>query len=562
MRAAAGSGTRLAAGLAGLAATGAAASLRQVLAAGGDGLYAGISRFELLSWLAVYALLFPGLGLLAWALEPLWPHRDRPGGGPPAARRLARQTALVLGLAALFWVAEYRGLRWYLLDDRPATAADGALAFGGRLWAAGELSSPAFEPAFGFTTTGLVRRGDRLFPAVAPGALLVAAAAAASGFGPLLFALLAAGSGAALALACGRHAGWPGVATAALLWTVSPMVLLLGMGGSGELVGRSFLALAWAAWLVLAADPEPPGEGTERRRLALAAGLGIFAALAILSRPVEALCLLLPVFAHLARCARRAELLLAGGLAAAGIAALIGYAQATGVSPWPAGKAAASLGERFAASGSLMLVLVFYFAGPPALALLALAFRRGGELVLAASAALLLLLAKPLWLGKAGAALAPTAEAAAALPLLVLATLGVGELRRRLAAAGLSPRPFAAFGLAAAAASLALASYPLAALGDRAALLRALAAPTAGIEPSIVLVEPAPALWRLRPDLGLKGSWRGELPHPDPFLRGRVIFADAAKADPQLLARAFPRRQLHLLRAVGGAELYRLERLR
>lgn len=546
---------RPAAGLAGLLAAAASLSLRQDLAAGGDGLYPGISRFELLSWLGVYGLLLPGLLLLGWALAPLLPRR-----GPPAGKGAA---ALLLVLVALGWAAELRFLRWYLLDDRPATLAEGALGFGGRLWAAGRLSAPAFDPAFGFTTAGLERRGQELFPGEAPGALLAAAAASASGLGPLLFALLAAGSGLALALACGRLDGLAGQLVAALLWTLSPMVLLLGIVPGGDLVGRSYLAFAWACWLALAAGPVPP----PGRRLGLAAGLGGFAALALATRPAEASCLLLPVFVHLGWLAkdraRRAELPLAGLLAAAGLAAGMFYSRAIGGAFWPAGQPATA-GAALAASGSLALLLIFNFAGPLLLPLIGLAFRRGGEVVLAASCALLLLLLRPLALGSAAVqtASSPAADAAAALPLLVLAVAGVAELRRHLAAGGLPARPWAAAGLAASLALPVLASQPLAALGQRSALLRALEAPAAGLEPAIVLVEPVQALWRLRPDLAIAGAWRGELPHPDPFLRDRVIFASGADADPQKLLRAFPRRRLYALRASGGGEPFRLERLR
>lgn len=547
---------RLAAGLAGILAAAAAFSLRQVLAAGGDGLYAGISRFEVLSWLGTYLLLLPGLLLLAWALAPSLPSAR---GGRPTERRV---WVTLLVLIASCWVLEYRALRWYFADDRPATPAESALLFGARLWAAGELSVPAFERSFGFAEEGIVRRGERVYPRETPGALLVAATAEASGLGPLLFALLAAGSGLALALSCVHLDGRPGQGVAVFLWSVSPMVLLLGSGTGGELVGRSFLAFAWAAWLALAADPPL------RHRLALALLLGLAAALAILSRPVDAACLLLPVWVHLLWLARergrRTEPILAAAFAASGIAGGVFYAQATGGLFWPdvaAGAPAAAL----AASASLALLLICQFAGPLLLPLLGLALSRGGEAARAAASALLLLLARPLLFGAAAVqtSLTPAASGAATVPLLVLAVVGIAELRRRLLAGGLSLRPWAFAGAAAGAALLVLVSYPLAAIGARSDLLRALEAPAAAIEaPAIVVVEPAPALWRLRPDLGLNGVWRGEVPHPDPFLRDRVVFARGEYADLAVLSRVFPRRQLYFLRATGGQELYRLERLR
>jgi hypothetical protein len=604
----------IAAAGAGALAVAASFSLENATAAGGGGLYPGITRFELLLWLAHFALAMPGLALFAWGLAPLLPRGE--------ARM---RVGLVMGLAllAVLWVAEARFLRWYWLDDRPATTEEGALSFGGTAWAQGSPAVPPFDPLFGFNMQGLERRGSLLWPKETPGALVVAAAAAKTGLGHLLFATIAAAAGACLVAACGKIDGKPGQVAAALLWTCSPMILLLGLSSSGELLSRSFLAVAYAAWLALQAG--------ERRKWA-AVGLGTAAALAFATRPVDAVCLLLPMAVHLGWLAGtppgcgsgkeaahppvvasedgrnhrllsgtppgcgfrngelegrspsknngsppspsaergaggRGPLFLAGGLAALGPLGLLLYARLAGVpflSFFGDAGGGADLGLRLAyGSGSLALLLVVFFAGPVLLPLVALAFWRGGAVVQVAAGGLLLLLLRPLLLfgDERQHVLGPEPGGAAALPLLLLAVAGLAELRRRLAAGGFAARPWAAAGVGWLAGLLLLASFQGSALAGRAELLERLELPLAGLQGAIVLVEPAKALWVRHPEVAMARRWGGELPHPDPFLRDPVIFADQGAADPNRLRRAFPRRELYLLRASAGPELYRLEKL-
>jgi hypothetical protein len=643
----------IAAAGAGALAVAASFSLENAAAAAGGGLYPGITRFELLLWLAHFALALPGLALLAWGLAPLWPRTEG---------RIRIGLFWGLALLAALWVAEARFLRWHWLDDRPATTEEGALAFGGKAWAQGSPAVPPFDPLFGFTMSGLERRGNLLWPKETPGALMVAAAAAKTGLGHLLFAMIAAAAGACLVAACGKIDGKPGQVAAALLWSCSPMVLLLGLSSSAELLGRTFLAFAYAAWLALQA-----GEAGRQKWPAI--GLGIAAALAFATRPVEALCLLVPVAFHLGWRAwkgstdhenvgkagdrpdrhpgegrgpvpspdpdpeadgdwapafagvtiggrfrvqsaqptapfpeqrnplprpgngelegrspsknigsppspsaewgagGRGPLFLAGGLAALGPLGLFLYARIAGdsfLSFFGDAGGAADLGLRLAyGSGSLALLLVVFFAGPVLLPLAALAFARGGAVVLVAAGGLLLLLLRPLLLygDERQHVLGPEPGGAAALPLLLLAVVGLAELRRRLAAGGFAARPWAAAGLGWLAGLLLLASFQGRALAGRAELLERLELPLSGLQGAIVLVEPAKALWVKHPEVAMARRWAGELPHPDPFLRDPVIFADQGAADPNRLRRAFPRRELYLLRASAGPELYRLEKL-
>lgn len=293
----------------------------------------------------------------------------------------------------------------------------------------------------------------------------------------------------------------------------------------------------------------------------MAIGLGLASALALATRPIEAACLLLPIAVHLGLLVRRGELergaaALAAGLTALGPLALWVYQHRLEGVPFGDG------GGSLAAGGAYVLLLVFYFAGPLVLPLLAFAGWRGGEVVAVAAGGLFLLLVKPLLAaGDQAHVLGPQGGTAAALPLLILAVEGVSELARRCAAAGLSWLPFAAAGLGWLAALLLFLPFQGQALLARTDLLRALGRQSATPAPAIVLVEPLKALLSLEPALLVQDAWRGELPHPDPWLRDRVTFADATAADPVKLRRAFPKRALYLLRVQGGAEVYRLEPL-
>lgn len=551
---------RVGASFAGFALVLGSISLREHLNVGGGGLYSDPGRFELYFWFIHVFFLLPGFLLLGWGLAPTRLVSNLSSAG----LRSAAMRWILAGLLVAGWTLAALLLRWYWLDGRPITAGEETLRFGARLWAAGEASVPAFDPAFGFSEAGLNRHERNLWPAETPGALLFSAMGEATGLGQLPAFLLAALAGLALVGSAGPLAGPGGRGMAALLWTFSPMVLLLGISATGELWARSFLAFVWASWLAL-----PGKQG--RVRLVLLGVLGFAAAAAITIRPGEAACLLLPVGGHLAWTARqhagdRASWLLPWSLAASGLLLLVFLEPAGSLNAGlpNAGSFPPSLAEagEALASGSaiLALLLVLFFAGPLLLPLLGLAFHRGGEVVSVAAAALLLTLLHPLTGAESQHAFGPAVGSAAAIPLLVLALVGIAELRSLARPARLAPRTLPALGLGA---LLALSTFSVqhaASLTQRATLMAAFEPP--GPEPAIVLVEPVQVYYSQRPELALWRGWRGELPLPDPFLRDRVLFARASQADPQQLAKAFPRRQIYRVRATDSPELFSLERLR
>lgn len=554
-------GVRLGAALAGLAMVLGSFSLRGFLQVGGGGFYAELEQRELLFFFIHSFFLFPGCLLLAWGLVPA---RIRNVGwtGGPALPHLAKVVAA--GMWVVFSILLAVLFRWYWLDDRPITAGEETLRFGARLWAAGERSVPAFDPAWGFSEASLWREAGRLGPEETPGALAFSALMERLGFGQLPAFLLASLTALALVFAAGPLAGPGGRRMAALLWTFSPMVLLLGISATGEFWARSFLALAWATWLVL------PGQ-TGRRRFLLLLVLGATAAIPLSLRPGEAACLLLPVGVHLGLTALRPEKkswdwLLPWGLAAVGLLILGVWRPAGAASPLAAAFPAslAEAGSTFAAgSAVLALRLGIFFLGPALLPLLFLALRRGGEVPAVAGSALLLVLLRPLLTGASPeSAFGPIAGSSAAIPLLVLCLLGIAELRRQLATATaglLAPRTLPALGLGVLLALAIFSGQHAASMIERTTVLAAFE--PAGPAPAIVLVEDFPVLFAQRPELALWSVWRGELPLPDPFLRDRVHFARASRAEKARLQAAFPQHQLYRVRVREGPVPFLLERL-
>lgn len=553
-------GARLGATLAGLVMVLGSFSLRGFLEVGGGGLYAELGQLELLFWFIHVFFLVPGCLLLAWGLVPtrlvmaMWT-------GGAAIPRPAKVLAVLAWVALLTLLAVV--LRWYWLDDRPITAGEEALRFGARLWAAGELSVPAFDPAWGFSEALLWQQAGRLGPEEKPGALLFSALTESLGWGQLPAFLLASLTGLALVLSAGPLAGPGGRRMAALLWIFSPMVLLLGISATGELWARSFLALAWAPWLVL------PGQ-TGRRRLVLLLVLGAAAAFSLTVRPGEAACLLLPVGVHLGWASLRPEKkswdwLLPWGFAAVGLLAVLMRPDgaANPLSPaFPASLAEALSG--FAdGSAVLALRLGIFFLGPVLLPLLFLALRRGGEVAAVSGSALLLLLLRPLLTGASPeSAFGPIVGSSAAIPLLVFCLLGIAELRRQLATLGaglVAPRTLPALGLGVLLAAGIFSAQHAESMVERTTVMAAFE--PAGPEPAIVLVEDFETLSAQRPDLALWSAWRGELPLPDPFLRDRVLFARASEVDKARLLAAFPQRRLFQVRVAEGPMPFRLERL-
>ena len=85
-----------------------------------------------------------------------------------------------------------------------------------------------------------------------------------TGLEVLLFFFLAAFSGTALIFACGRIEGHRGLAWAAIFWILSPMVTTLSMTMHSHLVSRSFVALAFALYL-LAVENDRDGRAVDPR---------------------------------------------------------------------------------------------------------------------------------------------------------------------------------------------------------------------------------------------------------------------------------------------------------
>ena len=239
---------------------------------------------EVYFWLGHALLLFPascliGYGLSAW----IGPWLVRLRGD---INRLTRRE-LVLGLVVLFLlgVVAARLGHFLVLYDFPITDDEYATEFGGFIFATGRAATPLVLPQNAIPTLGLYYRDDLVARADWPGAQIVWAMAELSCLGPFLWALVAATPIAALAILLYRRldASW-GLA-AAIVFTCSPMALMLSMTSHAHLGSRAMLAVALTAYAF----------AEERGTLRLWVLTGLALGVAFLFRPLEIVFFSLPL---------------------------------------------------------------------------------------------------------------------------------------------------------------------------------------------------------------------------------------------------------------------------
>ncbi len=531
-----------------------------------------VSWREAMFWMSHYVLAVPGLLLIAYGLAPhLGQLLSRLWHGLSGLGRHRWQLAAVFYGLLLFAVA--MGGRHYLLLDQPLTDDESAVTFGGRMIAEGHLRVPTPQPREALKLLFVYERDGYTSSMDFPGGLFFDALSRVSGTGDVLYAILVAVSGVALAAAGALLGGRAGAMSCAALWLLSPMVGVMAMTHHSHLLSRSLLAMALPCYLYLALDAG--------RRRTLAGGLlGLLAGLAFLTRPVEAACLLTPAALHLGAMAwQRRECrrpLLAAALAWGAMALVFAWYNQQITGHWLlqarfAGGASSQTGQQLDIAQRLGLNLGFnvgmlsvYLLGPLGGALIWLGLAKCSAVTVSLGWGVVLNLLVALAHDDTGIHLVgPIHYSEAAAPLILIATLGLLALfdllakNRRLRTVGASLLVAYGLGLVIFTATHGLTLRAQAALSRLP--LNDLEAVT--VRPALLIAEPPYLLWEKRPDLYEDvRSWRLRFPHPDPWLRDDVLVVYPSIDAPQLVTH-FPDRAYYHLTYQEAGEPVSIERL-
>lgn len=514
-----------------------------------------ISSDELRFWLAHWVIAVPGLILMGVGLvEHL---------GPPVRRiatRLQEMSTrnwgvLALGYFALLALLATVGRAVFLLD-LPITDDESLVVFGARMILEGDWTVPILQPDGAFTQAFTYRHDGMVSALEYPGSLLFRALSLATGLDALLYALIAAAGGIAVAATAGRLWGRAGALIAAGLWLFSPMALTLGMTTHSHLVSRSLLAIA--LWLYVRLMTGSSSPGRDGALLAVAGGF------AFLTRSLEASCVLLPVMIHLLAAARRDGRYRRAVLAATGVslAVLAFYAwynlQTTGIFYQQArfgdgvhevtsnykGSVVERLGYNL---GHNSLLLVMLALGPFG-ALAAVMGFKGRPVLLAVTGGLGLQIALTLLYHDTGIHTVGPIHFSETLPAIVLlATAGAlrawqaleqWRLPRLLPASAALVYVVGGLGIFSVVHSFGLRTQA----ENSAAIYDTVA--HEGIHNAVVIGDRPIVLIRLHPIFRDTGSWVHWFPAPDPYFRDDVIYAHS-NVDLQALRARFPERSFY-----------------
>ena len=336
------------------------------------------------------------------------------------------------------------------------------------------------------------------------------------------------------------------------------------------------MALGWALYLRILAGA---GEGVPQRfENLLHAGVAACFAAAFLARPAEAAMSFLPIFLHLAwralksRNYRRLVFLALPALAGPGLMLL--YNQVLTGSPLVSPRVLGTVllvkpnlllfWERLGNNSLFNAVLLgLYFLGPLGVVVLLAALGRRVAPVRVAAAAVLLQILLGLLHGDTGIhVVGPIHYSECVVPLAVLIAWGVPQLAGlagRYGKAGTQPLLLA--GLVLGTSQLAALWVEARLLQDQARIHRLFYDVVADLPPAVVVSDPPWRIWELRPEIAAVGTWIADLPHPDPYFRDRVLWAQAGRANLDLLRQRFPDRRFYRLRLAAEGEPWRLEEL-
>jgi 4-amino-4-deoxy-L-arabinose transferase-like glycosyltransferase len=517
-----------------------------------------ISSDELRFWLAHWLVALPGLILMGVGLvEHL---------GPPVRRMTVRLlempargwSLLASGYFALLAALAVVGRAVFLLG-LPIADDERFAVFGARMILNGDWSVPILQPEGAFSQA-LTRQHAGMVSALEyPGSLLFRALSLATGLDALLYALLAASAGVAVAATAGRLWGRSGALVAAGLWLFSPMALTLSMTTHSHLVSRSFLAIVVWLYARLTTPSVPPASTSaplfspsrspvrDGTLLALAGGL------AFLARPLEATCVLLPLLVHVLATTRQDRRVRRAipAAAAVSLAVLAFYAwynlQTAGALFAPARAEGVVIEPPGHNPGHAAFLLAIMALGPAGSILAAIGLEKRPVLT-ALAAGVLLRLGLTLFYDDAGIHTVGPIHFSETLPALVL--LAASGARRAWRALGrwraLDPLPATA-GLVYVVAGLGIFTivhgFGLRTHASNSALIYGTVA-MEDIHDAVIVAEQPLALFEAHSILQDTGSWVRWLPPPDPYLRDDVLYANA-EADLDAVRARFPERTFY-----------------
>ena len=467
-----------------------------------------------------------------------------------------RRIAL-LAVTALALVVARVGRSLFLLD-LPISDDELAVDFGGRILASGHVMARLELPPETLPSLFLLSRNGGVGSFDWPGGQIVAAAAAITRLGPLLWAAVAVVPVVAVAVAVGRRLGPAWGFVSALIFLCSPMAALLSMTTHSQLASRAFFALALMT--LSAAD----ASGRSRDWFATGALVGA----TFLCRPLEAAFLTAPLALWITYQAfrgaagyRTAVTCFAAGFVPA-LLLLAAHSHGTTGNPLLPARFASlehvdvvgrSLVARFGDNFSYnLLMLAVWFMGPVGLVLVA-AGAASDRFTRLAGAAVGTDLALTMFHDNAGLHIVgPIHYSECAVPLTIIATYGLRNLVRAVpesALAGMTGAAVVAIGI-----GLPLITVMQAtALRQQAEVQRTiLSAVERNVRepgsPRAVLLSP----WMFDivnavPDLGVVGTWVHDWPRPQLDLSDDVLYLrDVSGAEPKL-RRLFPERRFYRL---------------
>lgn len=529
-----------------------------------------ISEGEFRLFLAAFALLVPGCVALGYGLQPWLGQRlvgtlrwlENAGG----RRGLGVACLLAAGLFVVYQVGHSA-----VLAEQVFTDDENAVATGGRMWVEGDLWAKDYEPAGAFSDLYLMHRDGRMASIDWPGVIGFSALSLATGLHGTLYALFAALTGLAVALAARTLWGARAGVVAGSVWLCSTMATVLSMTTHAHVASRAWLAfavLAYAHLLAKARHDQP----------CLAAGfwLGLLTGIGFNTRVFEVGTLMAPIGAMVLWRARNSAAFRSGALGCTlGVAgplalhALYNW-HMTG-EPWmPPRHSSFAVANHLAENsvvtrlgtnlGHNVLMLALWFFGPAGLALATLGVRRAaqasGELATGVGLALMVaLFHDDIGVHTVG----PIHYSETAVPLTLLASSGIvrvvdwaREHRIDTSALAVSAAGYgiALWGL------LATIVPSLQGQSEFVAFHRDLLA-SSNVHNAIVIARDPRVV-----DATLhspNGSWQLRHPNPDPYYRDDVLWAKW-NADPRTLHARHPERELYTLEIFAdGPELKRLD---
>ena len=515
------------------------------------------SRGELNFWLGQVLLLCPGMLLIGYGagarLQPLLRRvGERAGSMTASERRTALLALTLVGLAAA------RIGRSLFLLDLPITDDELAVEFGGRVLASGHVMAHLPLPPETIPSLFLLVRDGAVGSFDWPGGQILAAAAALTRLGPLLWAMIAVVPVAAVAVTVGRRLGAQWGLVAALIFLCSPMAALLSMTTHAQLASRAFFSLALMAFSFADVDGRP-GQW---------AATGALVGATFLCRPLETAFLSAPIAVWIVfQAVRGTPGYRAGMMAAAAgflpavlVFAAHSYAMtgnpflpARFASPEHVDVVARSLWARFGDNFSYnVLMLAIWFLGPIGLILVA-AGAGSDRLTRIACATVLSGLALTMFHDNAGLHIVgPIHYSECAAPLAIVAAFGFrnillffsGAARARLAGA-LAVAIGVGMPIVTVMQGLALRQQAQVQRILYAAVEKNVREP--GSPRAVVLAPWLFTIVNAYPDLGAVGTWVHDWRRPQLDLSDDVLYLrDVPRAEPEL-RRLFPDRRFYRL---------------